>query len=470
MLYAPGDEIDSTGIISCLLLGVPVPPLTPFKHIHSLKPGFKYSIKIETLAITYQNNCLWTETSDDATILSVDRQVEILSNAINKKLYNICPSKDPVILFSGGVDSAVLAMQAASLDWKNTSLFHFSFGRDDKETQYASEMASIFGLNLKIAYWDKHSGYECLQNAASLYDQIFCDISTIPSYSLCKEVVRSYGTERVIIDGLGADGVFGRSIKSTKYSNLYRYPIILRQFIASFYKTLNLWNKINVLEHQLRIIRRSAVLQKIVGFKALNPLINIAYIASEDDIQKISSLYENWIFTISGTDNAKIVLPMVNNGFLSASNQVHKNLSLFKHSACKVTFPFLDHDIVDLGLFQARFWPGNQIEKRSLKYMLAKSVRSEIVYRKKQGFSAPLTEQFSHPVYLAHLYELKKPKAPLHDFVDQHFLNDIIVHLISKREMPIQTYNFLWSVTFANSWLSKIKEASQQLKDRYLPG
>jgi asparagine synthetase B (glutamine-hydrolysing) len=201
LLYHQEDEFNSAGIISCLLLGTPVPPLTPFKDIHAFKPGFRYEIKAYTLVINSYLQCQWSKPSVDDYRFNIDQQAEILSNAIDSKLTQLCPTKDPVILFSGGVDSTVLALRAATMGWKQTSLIHFSFGNKDPKTKIAVEIASSLKIPLDLITWQSGTNYECLNNAASIYSQIFCDIATVPAYQLCQDVMNRFGNQRIIFYG-----------------------------------------------------------------------------------------------------------------------------------------------------------------------------------------------------------------------------------------------------------------------------
>ena len=307
--------------------------------------------------------------------------------------------------------------------------------------------------------------YLLKHRSGDIYSKIFCDLSTIPSYQLCQSVMKRYGNHRIIIDGIGADGVFGRSMKTSKFVHLYKYPKIVRRIFASLYNHLRLWKQTHQIEHKLRIVRRSAYLPKVAGFRALNPLLNIAYFASPEIIQEINDHLENWIYELSGTDDDKTVLPMVNNGFLSAMNQIYKNISLFNHNSYQIVYPFLDKDIVDLGLNHARYWPGNEIEKRTLKYMLAQKIHPELVYREKQGFVPPLKEQFAHPITIENLESIANDQSPLSAYINRDILKQAIWHLQQKKLLPFQTYNFLWAITFMNAWLTQSKKSRNRGKE-----
>lgn len=183
--------------------------------------------------------------------------------------------------------------------------------------------------------------------------------------------------------------------------------------------------------------------------------MNLAYFASSDIIQEINDYFEEWIYAVSGTVDEKIVLPMVNNGFLSAMNQIYKNKSPFNCDLYRIEYPFLDHDIVDLGLFHAQFWPGNEMEKRTLKKILEKRIQSELVYRKKQGFVPPLKEQFASAIIIENLESITNNNSLLSEFINQSILKKAIEHLKQKKLLPFQTYNFLWVAFMVNSITKK---------------
>jgi hypothetical protein len=464
LLYNNGDKFDKAGIISLLLLGAAVPPLTPFKEIKSFLPGFKYEINMQTLELIPRLSCQWSPVLYDDKNLEIDHQVRILSDSLDRVIRTLCPTEDPIVLFSGGVDSSVLASRISLMGWRRATLFHCSFGKADRETDIARSIATEIDMPISVVMWKDFDGFESLEKAANLYRFPFCDQSCVPTHAITKALVSYYGSSRVVFDGTGADGAFGLFRKASQASKLYRIPMVIRQFIGAQYITLGFWRKANFLEPYFRLIRRSAFLSELPFSIAHNVLCDIGFDAAPDDIDYISSLCQDWIHKISRSRDPKETYPLMDLGLVCAGIFAQKNRSPLLDRSFMVNYPFLQHEIVDLALSRARFWPGNEVPKNALKYLLAKTVSPKFVFRRKSAFNAPGDEQFSHPIFLQYLDAAINVHSPLSDFVNRKLLVRLIGDVSAKRRLPRQTYDFLWAIAFCHAWLSQLGSVHELLK------
>jgi hypothetical protein len=94
----------------------------------------------------------------------------------------------------------------------------------------------------------------------------------------------------------------------------------------------------------------------------------------------------------------------------------------------------------------------------------ASKIPTDLVYRLKQGFEAPLEKQFNHTVFLDHLHSLLNSNAPLYTFISKNLIKQALDLVKDEQLLPFQTYNFLWGITFNNSWLSQLKSVIKELK------
>ncbi len=459
------DSINSRGILSLLLLGAVVPPLSPFEGIVTFIPGRTYEISIHNFEIKSQPFVKWSPFSIGDKQMGIQEQARILTDVLDRQLITLCPERNPIILFSGGVDSSVLAQRVSAMGWDETILFHSSFGQDDEETDIARKINSHYKLNLDVHHWEIEDGFECLEKSASLYAQPFCDHSSVPTHSLSKAAAYRYGEGRVILDGTGADGAFGLFKKAKKYFHLYRLHQALRGSAGGLYEYLRMWNKKNIIEYYLRVLGRSAVLSELTNSIAQSPLVNIAFMAKKSDIEIVDACCIDWIRSVSQTSDIEEQIPLLDIGLVCSGIFAQKNKRPLLDYGIQVEYPFLSPDIVDLALGHTRFWPGSKVEKNTLKYILEKAVSRELVYRKKSGFVAPLVEQFSHPVMLKYLYFSTETNSPLFEILNQRVLTKMIEYVKTKRELPTQTYTFLWGVAFINSWLSQVGDVSAKLRE-----
>jgi asparagine synthase (glutamine-hydrolysing) len=467
LIIEKNEELDSSGITSCLLLGAAVAPLSPYKNIHAFIPGYRYDINTNSYEISSQVYCHWSNPLGKDYTMDIDEQIQIIADLIDKKMREKCPTEDPLILFSGGVDSSVFAQRASKMGWDNTTLVHFSFGEKDPETEIAHKISSILKLPMEIINWHKNKGFQCLESAADQYRQIFCDLSTVPTYIFNQELMSKFSNTRTILEGIGADGSYATFSKVGSWQRLYRIPQPIIYAIGRLYNLLQLWKNPSKFEHQLRIFKRSSTLPKCTSIGAMNPMLNITYYATNEDIRTVSNSLQTWLESVSRSNDDLELLPLVNIAFTSAGNYIQKNKSPLNQNSFQIEYPFLDHEMLDLALQHARFWPGSKTPKRALKYLLSKSIPPELVYRKKQGFLAPLTEQFSNSVFLEHFELVSNPDSPLYNYVNQKILKQLLDYLVSGRELALQTYNSLWSITFTNSWLSQVEEVSIKMKQNY---
>ena len=81
----------------------------------------------------------------------------------------------------------------------------------------------------------------------------------------------------------------------------------------------------------------------------------------------------------------------------------------------------------------------------------------------------PLMEKFSHPVFIKHLDQALDQDGLLSDILNQATVLKMRDYLVSQRNLPIQTYNFLWAVTFVHHWFRQLKENHEIIKKRVLP-
>jgi asparagine synthase (glutamine-hydrolysing) len=466
LLYEKDDTVDTAGLTSLFLLGATVPPITPYKEIRSFIPGFKYSINLSSLEFTSEPSEKWSSLHDKDKDRNIEEQADIVSGVLDKAIKTACPSHDPIVLFSGGVDSGLIAARIASMGWEKATLMHCSFGHEDEETLFAKKIASGLGIDLDISTWDIDQGYESLTKAATLYSQPFCDHSCVPTHSLSIALSSKYKMGRVVLDGTGADGCFGRFGKAKKIRDLYRIPSFFRRILGVPYGIFDLWRNKNIFEHYSKLLQRSVPLSILPFSVAQNSLAGIGFYAPLHEISSVSSCCDEWIFPVARSENPEEVVPLIDIGLVCAGIYAQKNNSPLKQLGFFPEYPFLDKEVIDLAMSHARFWPENEIAKNSLSHLLTRKISPEYVYRKKRGFTAPESEQFSHPTFLEYLEAVNDIHAPLSGLVNSVLIKKLIKDLIQKRPLPSQTYNFIWAVTFTNAWLSQVSEISGVLKGK----
>jgi asparagine synthetase B (glutamine-hydrolysing) len=465
LLHQNGDEIDRAGIASLLLLGFNVPPFSPFLEIRALQPGFTHVINLETKELKSEVLESLSHFINDGNGFSIDRQADILAEVLDRTIQELCPTQDPIVLFSGGVDSSLLASRISAMGWNRASYILCSFGDHDQETIIAKQISRELRIKLDVHSWNMNWGYESLDDAAKLFPTPYCDFSCVPTHSLTHAIESKYQENRIIFDGTGADSCFGLFNKVHKSKLLYFIPVPLRHILSSFYGPLQLWKSENSLEYYLRIIRRSSLFPGPIGSIAQNPLLKIGYYIDPNVVENIASSVNDWVSVIAESIKIIDILPLIGVGLSVPYTLAQKNWNPLLSKSFLPKYPFLEPKILNLAFTWYRYWPESTKSKAVLKHLLSKYVSSQYIYRKKAGFTPPFAEQFSHPVFLRHLRAVLDSNSPLSTIVDLSVTNMMLKEIESKRKLASQTYNFLWAITFCNTWLSQVDQISRDLQD-----
>ncbi|MGK9235816.1 hypothetical protein KXS07_29150 [Inquilinus limosus] len=144
-LYAPGDELDETAVYSYLQFGAVVPPLSPWKAIRRFIPGTTTTVSISG-ALTIREQSALKPSPRVSPSPKIDQQVSTVISALDRVLLETCAGRPVTILFSGGVDSGLLAARASAVGLKDVTLVNYSFGPNDPESMLAEQMARHLGL------------------------------------------------------------------------------------------------------------------------------------------------------------------------------------------------------------------------------------------------------------------------------------------------------------------------------------
>ena len=199
----PAPAICEEAILSVLQYGAIIPPLAPWEGIYRRLPGINFEIR----QAANRNAFCTANQHHNARGPSLGNLVEsIIDMFLIKKLEG---HNDPVLLFSGGVDSGFLASRLLRLGFKDALLVNYAFSEDDPESQVAEKMALQLGLPFLRVMPDGELN-DILESPGKVYCQPFGDHSTVPSSLMAHAIVKKFkGQNRIILDGTGADGAFG---------------------------------------------------------------------------------------------------------------------------------------------------------------------------------------------------------------------------------------------------------------------
>jgi asparagine synthase (glutamine-hydrolysing) len=460
LLVRPGDTIDERAIYSLLQFGAAIPPLSPWKSISRAVPGRSTTLAGNPLRVgeaEFPTEQMWDH---ERPPLTEEQQISQVLDTLDQSLLAARKTHRLIILFSGGVDSGLLAARAAALGLTNTLLVNYSFGPDDTESVLAEQMAKHLGLTFHRIH-DLGSGMDIgdvLRNAGRDYRTPFCDHSALPTGMLVRQVIDTFGSvgdEFAVIDGTGADGAFGLFGRAGQWQKIHAVPAGFLRIGSLGYRLLRAWQNDSKVEYWLRLLRRASQHRFPLSAVAQNPLAGIAYRVRDEVSREVDALGIKWLSSISPQD-PDIQLAALDLSLVCACVFAQKSKSLFASSSLNVSFPFLNQQMVRIALSSEDPKRADREPKWLLKAALARHVPASMVYRPKSGFAAPMHEKLRNDAFLAAFDKLLTGRALLSPFIDAGFLRNIRANLTTGSSLPAQTISAVWGIVFVNEWLEQV--------------
>ncbi|WP_216320885.1 asparagine synthase (glutamine-hydrolyzing) [Deinococcus aestuarii] len=202
---ACGEELtlNEQAVYDYLSLGVVPQPSTIYRGVYALPPGSWASIGEDGHEVrTYWN--LEYLPKDRASYARAQARVrDLVAEAVRLRLRSDVPLG---VFLSGGVDSAVVAYEAARV--LGAELETFTVAVDDPqfdESPVARRTARHLGVRHRVLPLEV-SSLDGLQRLVRHYDQPFADASAIPSLEIAR-LAREHVT--VVLNGDGGDEAFG---------------------------------------------------------------------------------------------------------------------------------------------------------------------------------------------------------------------------------------------------------------------
>jgi Asparagine synthase (glutamine-hydrolyzing) len=461
LLVHPADTLDEKAVYSLLQYGAVVPPMSLWKQIRRAVPGRITEFDGATGNITeteFPSSELWEE----STPLALDEQIALVTAALDQVLLEAGKSHRILILFSGGVDSGLLAARAASLGLTDTVLVNYSFGLHDEEAALANRMAAHLGLKFEqiqdVQASDAHAGTdvkETLANAGRLFVAPFCDPSVIPTSRLARSVIRNYGSEFIAFDGTGADGAFGLFRRANQWQKFHSLPGMVAGSAAVAYRALGLSARQSKVEYWSRLLARRSQHPYPLSAVAQNPLAGIAYDAPKQTVREVDELLLSWLSSIAQPDPA-VQVAALDLALVCSCMFAQKSAPIFAASPLQITYPYLSPKMTRLAMSSTKWQGADQDAKWLLKAALAKHVPHEMVYRPKSGFVAPMEQKLKSDAFLAAFDRIVAGDSAISPFIKRAFLQNLRPRIAAGVALPPQTTNFVWGVTFTSVWLDQV--------------
>lgn len=432
---------DHLAVASILLFGAAVPPLSPFEGVSRLRPGYTIMDGTET---AYPMPDIQVEPSSDPSL-----QWAQIQPRLDRILIHAAEREGPlVLLFSGGVDSAILAARLRSITDREIVAVNYAFGDNDPEASLARVAAGRLGLTyLRI---DADAAEDSpFSSPGTVYPTPFGDQSTDPTFRMANAVVRlGFPAGTLVIDGVGADGCFGLGLRLRQWDRVYGIPLIVRALAANLYRPA--WFRASRLERTLRILARSSGLPPSAALIAQSPFAKSSFTTAPPSVfTELSDLLSDWVAGWA-PESAHARAVAADLGLTCANVYAQKADPVLKRAGINVLHPFLEPDMVALALATVDDW-SMLTPKAPLKWALSRYLPNEMVYRSKSGFIDTSLKPFADPQFRRALDEASRD-GPIADIVSVKALAKAQKVLDSGRRLPPQTLNILWSAAFVSRW------------------
>lgn len=461
-------DLDEEALYHYLTFVVAPAPLTLFKGINKLSPG--HLMVVSSNGKT-QTKWYWDEIDyivDDSSKIETEdfykeRIRELLRESIKDRMISDVPFG---VFLSGGVDSSTNV--ALMTEFMDRPVDTFSVGFKDQsqynEFKYAREIAKIFQTNHHEVLIGHQDLVDYVPQLIYHQDEPIADPVCVPLYYVSK-LARDNGTIVVQV-GEGSDEIFSGYDSYFKvhqfYQNRWRYYQNIPSFLKKgFYYGMKPLLQLRQMTSALDYLERASLDRGLFWGGA------IAF----TELQKELLLSENFRKRIEDYDSFEIVNQYFER--LNASNKKVDQLTQMIYLELKIRLPelllmrvdkvsmstsiearvpFLDHRLVEF----AMSIPTALKVKGQPKYILKKAVEGlipeHIIYRKKQGFGAPIKEWFKGDLEKYSADAILSSKIRERDFFDYGYIQEMIsAHQSGQSDNSF----YLWNLFNLSCWYDR---------------
>jgi len=431
-------------------------PRTIFRSVHRLQPG--HWLKAEGAAV--HERCYWAppkpteERTDEKAV--IDEALEILRDSVRLRLV----SDVPVGFFlSGGVDSSAVVALASELGGQRLDTFSIGFNeaRYD-EREHARYVADRFGTR-HHEFLMEPDGMEVIEQIAWHTDEPFADSSALPTWYLSK-LTRQH--VKVALSGDGGDEMFAGydSYRGHVLSErLRKLPGVVRSAAAAAVRSMPTFDTgkrvarlriaRNIEDAELEAGDRFAAKQQVVFRRdylaGISPYL-APHATAANDRALFAAMFDPGLSPLAGMTVWQQTVSL-------ADDMLVKVDRMSMAHSLEVRAPFLDHRLAEL---MNRVTFNTKLPQGRQKYLLRKAMEryfpAEFLWRKKQGFSVPLSYWFKDSLGDHIRQKLLSPGA----MVGHVFKREALERVIGEHSRLTRDWSFaLWTLLMFETWCSR---------------
>jgi len=413
-------QLDRSAICDYLTYRYIPAPKTIWSNIRKLPPAHAFTLNKNVLKIW---NYWQLEPRDK--IISEEKAIEhlgeLLADAVKRRLISDVPLG---LFLSGGLDSTAIAWQMAGLGCKTNS-FTIGFSEIEKdETADAALVAKHFNTNHNVEYLSSRE-LEQLSDLMWYFDEPFGASSMLPTFLVSKTARKEI---TVALSGDGGDEAL---------AGYNWYDTLLTPGPNSLWR--NFFRKSKNTPENLAERYRQVTTPRFTR-PQLQKLFN-------DNLNDIES-DELWFFKQnihSDLNGVKRLQWLDTHTFLPEEVLTKVDRASMANSL-EVRSPFLDHRIFEwsFSLSDKVYFNGNK--KLLIKKLLQDHVPTSIINKKKQGFSAPVS-QYWNDQKCNHI--LNDSSAITEGLFDKKYIQNLV------NDTSINNYAERWLLVIFELWYQK---------------
>jgi asparagine synthase (glutamine-hydrolysing) len=462
-------EINPEAITQFLLFSVVPAPLSIFRGIARLSPGFLLTFRGGELKTRRYWDLAYSEDKGrDEQYWSRELREE-MRGAVHRHLAGCAPEKTGSYL-SGGTDSSSVAA-FMSERCKPANTFSISFPVEGyNEIEFARTVAKQFQTRHHELCLTPEDAAIAIPKLMRYYDEPFANSSAIASYH-CALLARQNGMD-TLFAGDGGDELFGgnaRYAADKKFALYHSVPEWMRRILIEPAARL-LPETDGKLSLPRRYIRRAQIAnpRRILSY---NFFLNMAaQEVFEPDFLEQSresaflSIAEEHFGSANASSELNRLLYMDVKMTL-ADNDLRKVSGTAEMAGIRVRYPLLDRRLVE---FSGRIPTNLKLKGMEKRYIFKQAMKGilpdQVLHKKKHGFGVPLGEWFLHDAKLKALVQdvLGDPRTQQRGYFRREFLGKLIG--LHKQENAGFYGEIVWYLVALELWhrehLKPVREVS----------
>jgi len=455
MARLAGADLDEAGVLGLFRYGLTPAPLTLFRGVRRVPVGHLLRIGPGAEPVLTRFAVLGDASHREPEAANPEAFIRDTMDAILRRA-----PQSPVVYFSGGVDSSLIAARLAALGRDDTVLVNYTFGPDDQKAQLARHIAGHLGLRIHQVAWNPADIPAVLERIGRDYPFPFCDMALIPGNLLAHAALLLAHSSRTTLHGVGAGAPFGQRLHIRRlWQPLGWIPAPVRRALGWPYEALHLWRQDSDAVRLCEVLQRSAHVPLLHTMMAEHPMEGIAYAMLPETGRMLDAAIRAYVEPLAATRDYDLLTSVLHQMYFTSREFSAVVLRPQMAAGVESVAPFMEPLMMRRAF--ALTWDEKRphgVPKGLLRDLLAESLPPELVRAAGGSFLAPQAEIYAHPAMRALIRDVVlAPDNPLLGYCRADTVRDMITRLDSGQTLTAGARKFAWTFIFASAWLRQVR-------------